>query len=200
MHPAGRDRRFDIPPRARHSLPPASEELRSEPKRLLPEVLQRFKHFAWPGNVRQLENICRWLTVMAPGQDVHLQDLPPELQVDAPVRPEPVPAATVTPTPTASAPPQPAASPVAAIAPAAMPVVPVDVPNAQWHEQLRKWAAIELAAGHSAILDVAVPLFERTMIETALAATHGQRQDAAKRLGWGRNTLTRKIKELGLDD
>jgi two-component system, NtrC family, nitrogen regulation response regulator GlnG len=180
--PALRERPEDVPQLTRHFLARAAEELQAEPKRLLPDVLRRLQHFEWPGNVRQLENICRWLTVMAPGQDVHLQDLPPEvIDDDNEVRPPPAPA-------------------VAAGAPAASANAPAATMSSGdgWHERLHDWAAAELAAGRSGILDVAVPLFERTMIETALAATHGQRQEAAKRLGWGRNTLTRKIKELGM--
>ncbi|MES0874717.1 nitrogen regulation protein NR(I) [Sinimarinibacterium thermocellulolyticum] len=178
--PSLRERREDIPQLARHFLARAAEELRTEPKRLLPEVLERLQRFDWPGNVRQLENVCRWLTVMAPGRDVHLQDLPPEVQV-------PSAAGSVV-----------AADPAATSAAATS--APPPAPTASWYEHLREWAAAELAAGQSNLLDTAVPLFERTMIETALAATHGQRQEAARRLGWGRNTLTRKIKELKMGD
>ncbi|PXV66547.1 Fis family nitrogen metabolism transcriptional regulator NtrC [Sinimarinibacterium flocculans] len=180
--PALRERPEDVPQLTRHFLARAAEELHAEPKRLLPDVLKRLQHFDWPGNVRQLENICRWLTVMAPGQDVHLQDLPPEVQTPSTTAPVSGPAE---------------AAPVATTA-ATVAAAPQD--GARWHERLGEWAAAELAAGRSDILDVAVPLFERTMIETALTATHGQRQEAAKRLGWGRNTLTRKIKELGMGE
>ena len=191
--PPLRERPEDVPQLARSFLSRAAEELKTEPKRLRPDVLQRLKSFHWPGNVRQLENICRWLTVMAPGQDVHPQDLPPELLQTVPV---------------------PVARPVASVA-VAMPVngtgtaAPMSTPlpaaisapmHGAWNEYLHDWAQHELAAGHSDLLGTAVPLFERTMIEVALAATKGQRQEAAKRLGWGRNTLTRKIKELGMGD
>ncbi len=181
--PALRERPEDIPQLARHFLQRASEELQAEPKRLLPNVLQRFRQFPWPGNVRQMENICRWLTVMAPGQDVHLQDLPPELQ--AAPRSVPV-SATSVPLGEASA----------------APTAPFmqEASNGQWSMLLRGWAAQAFADGQSGVLDIATPEFERTMIEAALDATHGQRQEAAKRLGWGRNTLTRKIKELGMED
>ncbi len=185
------ERAADVPQLARHFLARAAEELKTEPKRLRPEVLEQFKRYHWPGNVRQLENICRWLTVMAPGQDVHPQDLPPEMQ-EAPASGArlSVPGAR---------------SAVAAEVPAAA-IAPTSPPPAAagggegWHEQLRLWAQRELRAGRSDLLATAVPLFERTMIETALIATRGQRQEAAKRLGWGRNTLTRKIKDLGLGD
>ncbi|MDP9141555.1 MAG: nitrogen regulation protein NR(I) [Pseudomonadota bacterium] len=181
--PALRERPEDIPQLARHFLQRASEELQAEPKRLLPNVLQRFRQFPWPGNVRQMENICRWLTVMAPGQDVHLQDLPPELQATSRVVP-----ASATSVPVGDASAAPAASFLQ------------EVGNGQWSALLRGWAAQAFADGQSDVLDIATPEFERTMIEAALDATHGQRQEAAKRLGWGRNTLTRKIKELGMED
>ncbi len=197
--PALRERPEDVPQLTRHFLARAAEELHAEPKRLLPEVLKRLQQFDWPGNVRQLENICRWLTVMAPGQDVHLLDLPPEVQLpSAAPSAEAAPAVGVSAAPVVEASPAPVATPVVVASP-----VSASAPSAggsDWHQRLHDWAAAELAAGHSAILDTAVPLFERTMIETALAATHGQRQEAAKRLGWGRNTLTRKIKELGMGD
>ena len=126
----------------------------------------------WPGNVRQLENICRWLTVMAPGQEIQADDLPPELR-----QPRRQAAGTEQPTTTQGD---------AAAA-------------ADWPTLLRQWADAELREGHSDLLDEALPAFERTLIEAALASTRGHRIDAAKRLGWGRNTLTRKIKELQLD-
>ncbi len=184
--PPLRERPEDIPQLARSFLQRASEELKTEPKRLRADVMQRLKAFQWPGNVRQLENICRWLTVMAPGQDVHPQDLPPELQKAAagPAVPKPK-AATATAIRTGDM--LPAQSATDAAAPG-------------WDQGLHEWARRELAAGHSDLLGIAVPLFERTMIDVALHATKGQRQEAAKRLGWGRNTLTRKIKELGMGD
>ena len=204
--PPLRERPEDVPQMARHFLLRAAEELKAEPKRLLPEVLTRFRAFPWPGNVRQLENICRWLTVMAPGQDVHLQDLPPEMQeigtssATVPSAPAPAPAPMPMQAPLATAgvvaPP-----PVAGPAPnGALGAGTADAAEASWDERLRDWAARELKTGRSDLLGVAVPLFERTMIEVALVATRGQRQEAAKRLGWGRNTLTRKIKELGMGD
>jgi len=192
--PPLRERSEDIPLLLRHFLDAAARELKTEPKQLLPEVLAVLKAYDWHGNVRQLENTCRWLTVMAPGQDVHLEDLPPELRsrsaipVDA--------AAMVAAPPTGTALPvsaHPAAS-AAAAAPQAL-AIPGD-----WSEALRHWAEGRFASGDEDLLGHAAPLFERTLIEVALAACKGQRQEAARRLGWGRNTLTRKIKELGIDD
>ncbi|MDX1433892.1 MAG: nitrogen regulation protein NR(I) [Gammaproteobacteria bacterium] len=155
--PALRDRREDILPLLRHFLVTAAEELGAEGKTLSPEVERYLVSMDWPGNVRQLENLCRWLTVMASGNRIQLADLPPELR-EAP--------------------------PAAA--------------GDDWQTLLRRWAERHLAAGGAALLDSAVPRFEQTMIETALDASGGRRQDAARLLGWGRNTLTRKIKEHGL--
>ncbi len=181
--PPLRERREDIALLLRHFLDAAAKELKTDPKQLLPEVLERLKAYDWLGNVRQLENACRWLTVMAPGRDIHLQDLPPELRL---------PGAVAT------------AAAAEAAAPAAEPAPPVAaaVPSAagSWNEALARWADARLAAGHSDLLGEAAPLFERTLIHVALAACKGQRQEAARRLGWGRNTLTRKIKELGIED
>ena len=184
--PPLRERREDIALLLRHFLDAAAKELKTEPKQLLPEVLEKLKAYDWLGNVRQLENACRWLTVMAPGRDIHLQDLPPELRQPGAVAPAAIEAiATVAET----APHATAAEPAAHGAGAG-----------SWNEMLARWAEVRLAAGQSDLLGEAAPLFERTLIHVALAACKGQRQEAARRLGWGRNTLTRKIKELGIED
>ena len=208
--PPLRERAEDIPHLMRHFLVAAGRELKTEPKRLLPEVMERLCRFDWPGNVRQLENTCRWLTVMAPGQDVHLQDLPPELR-DAkrtteptiPTSPDPVPApaaSLITAAPVVQAT---LSSSAISLPTVAIPTAPAAIGAAahdgQWAAHGRAWAAIELTSGRSDLLAEATPAFERTMIEVALEACHGQRQEAARRLGWGRNTLTRKIKELGME-
>ncbi|WP_339529381.1 nitrogen regulation protein NR(I) [Pseudomonas mucidolens] len=152
------DRREDIPTLARHFLSRAAQELAVEPKLLKTETEEYLKNLPWPGNVRQLENTCRWITVMASGREVHISDLPPELLS-----------------------------------------LPQDsAPVTNWEQALRQWADQALARGQSNLLDSAVPAFERIMIETALKHTAGRRRDAAVLLGWGRNTLTRKIKELGM--
>jgi len=152
------DRREDIPALARHFLSRAAQELAVEPKLLKAETEEYLKNLPWPGNVRQLENTCRWITVMASGREVHVSDLPPELLN-----------------------------------------LPQDAaPVTNWEQALRQWADQALARGQSSLLDSAVPSFERIMIETALKHTAGRRRDAAILLGWGRNTLTRKIKELGM--
>jgi two-component system nitrogen regulation response regulator GlnG len=181
--PPLRERPEDIPLLLRHFLHATAEELKTETKELRPDVLERLKTYDWPGNVRQLENACRWLTVMAPGREIHIEDLPNELRHGR------APAAAVP-----SAPAEIKASDTAADAAAPTPSA------SQWHELLAEWARMQLAAGESDLLGDALPRFERTLILTALVACHGSRQDAAKRLGWGRNTLTRKIKELGIED
>ncbi len=156
------DRREDIPKLMMYFFKKASEELNVEPKVLMAETETFLTKLDWPGNVRQLENTCRWITAMAPGREVHIGDLPPEMLN------------------------QNQESAAAA--------------GGEWQESLRRWADQELGLGHKNLLDAAVPIFERIMIETALKHTSGRRRDAAILLGWGRNTLTRKIKELGMGD
>ena len=193
--PPLRERPEDIPPLMRHFLTQAGRELKTEPKRLLPEVMACLRAFPWPGNVRQLENTARWLTVMAPGQDVHMEDLPPELR-DALLSTVPAARAAL------AGPATPALSdamPMTAQPALSTAAEPAPAIAGSWYEALRAWAEVELAAGKSDLLGEATPRFERTMIEVALEACHGQRQEAARRLGWGRNTLTRKIKELDMD-
>ncbi len=154
--PPLRERREDIPLLMNHFLLAAGRELGVEPKQVSPAVVDHLTGLEWPGNVRQLENICRWLTVMSPGQVITLEDLPPELKKEGE-------------------------------APAAA---------EDWQAALRRWAEQQLAQGVTGLLDIATPRFERIMIETALKQTGDRRQEAARLLGWGRNTLTRKLKEL----
>ena len=129
-----------------------------ETKILLPEAEQFLINLDWPGNVRQLENCCRWITVMASGREIHVSDLPPELGTSI--------------------------------------THPSISEESDWREQLYRWAHNELIHGKQQILQEAVPAFEKVMIEVALQHTQGRKRDAAELLGWGRNTLTRKIKEL----
>lgn len=154
------ERREDIPKLARHFLSRAAEELHVEPKVLTKETENYMSRLDWPGNVRQLENTCRWLIVMASGREVLIEDLPPEL-LNTP---------------------------------------PSERPYGSWEDALKNWVDSALAAGQKGILEQVVPKFERIMIETALTHTAGRRRDASLLLGWGRNTLTRKIKELGIDN
>jgi two-component system nitrogen regulation response regulator GlnG len=157
--PPLRDRREDIPLLMRYFLVQAAKELGCESKVLLPAATEHLKRLDWPGNVRQLENTARWLTVMASGKEIHPEDLPPELNALAQeqVRDEP------------------------------------------WESVFRRWARQSLRQGQGALLDLALPAFEQILIQTALEHTGGRRQEAARLLGWGRNTLTRKIKELRLE-
>ncbi len=158
--PPLRERREDIPKLMNHFFQLAAEELNVERKVLSEECERVLCGLDWHGNVRQLENTCRWLTVMASGREVMVSDLPPELKSGT---------------------------------------TDTDADNEHWPKLLRRWADQQLQAGKSQILDQAVPEFERVMIEAALHYTQGRKRDASEVLGWGRNTLTRKINELGMD-
>jgi two-component system nitrogen regulation response regulator GlnG len=145
----------DIPRLARHFLHAAASELETETKVLTAEVEALLGRLAWPGNVRQLENLCRWLTVMASGREVLLEDLPDELRtVDADAAPA----------------------------------------NGDWRTALRDWAAQTLAADDDQTLEQALPDVEEILMTAALEHTGGRKGEAAALLGWGRNTLTRKLK------
>ena len=159
--PPLRERPEDIPLLTERFLKQAATELGEETKALLPETSAYLRGLSWRGNVRQLENTCRWLTVMASGREIRIEDLPVDLRDTG-----------------------------------------ADVPrtdSGDWREALRQWARERLARGDGPLLDEALPVFEQTVIEAALEQAGGRRQDAARLLGWGRNTLTRKIKELGMD-
>ncbi|MCZ6803275.1 MAG: nitrogen regulation protein NR(I) [Proteobacteria bacterium] len=157
--PSLRERRTDVVELAKHFLNLAASELGEETKQLLPETKDYLASLSWPGNVRQLENFCRWVTVMASGSEIHIDDLPPELRQDADV---------------------------------------IEISD-EWESTFRKWVEFSLLQGDTELLLNAVPRFESILIEEALKKSAGRRQDAAKLLGWGRNTLTRKIKQLNLD-
>jgi len=158
--PALRERSEDIALLSDFFLKKVAVELNVEPKVIRPEVYKYMASLEWPGNVRQLENTCRWLTVMASGREIRLEDLPSELNETREK------SATVI--------------------------------DESWQEGLKIWADNSLSSGEQNLLDIATPEFERVLIEVALKHTGGKRQDAAKLLGWGRNTLTRKIKELSM--
>ncbi|MBL1293529.1 MAG: nitrogen regulation protein NR(I) [Thiotrichales bacterium] len=159
--PSLRERREDIPLLLTHFLKNAARELEVDRKELGKEALELLSRLDWRGNVRQLENTCRWLTVMTPGQNIRAEDLPPELKKET--------------------------------------ELDSLVENQQdWQQILRRWAENKLSQGNEKILEEAIPEFERIMIETALQHSGGKRQVASHLLGWGRNTLTRKIKELNL--
>ncbi len=183
--PALRERRDDIPMLARQFLQKSANDLGVEAKRLSDAALARLVAFDFPGNVRQLENICHWLTVMAPAQVVEAKDLPPELLGVEVVPQASAPAAVAAP---AAA--QPAAAATAAPA----------VAGAGWLGDLEREARALLDAGTPEVWDALTRQFEARLILTALDATRGRRIEAAQRLGIGRNTITRKIQELGLED
>ncbi|CDT25813.1 nitrogen regulation protein NR(I) [Vibrio coralliirubri] len=156
--PALRERKQDIEKLTHHFLASAAEELGVEVKTLHPETILKLNQLNWPGNVRQLENICRWLTVMASGSEILPSDLPPELLEEK--------------------------------------VVTASGTGDNWQQLLANWAKCALDSGEKELLTYALPEFERILLEAALHHTNGHKQDAAKVLGWGRNTLTRKLKEL----
>ncbi len=136
----------------------AARELGVEAKQLHPETETALTRLAWPGNVRQLENTCRWLTVMAAGQEVLTQDLPSELFETT------------------------------------VPDSPTQMQPDSWATLLGQWADRALRSGHQNLLSEAQPEMERTLLTTALRHTQGHKQEAARLLGWGRNTLTRKLR------
>lgn len=155
--PALRERREDIPALVAYFLNKAAKELNMATKSVSADVDMYLSQMPWPGNVRQLENTCRWLTVMSPGQVVQMDDLPVELSAD-----------------------------------------PAEGGGRQgndWQQLFRQWAANKALTGQEGALADVVPLIEQLLMEVALEKTAGKRQEAAKLLGWGRNTLTRKLKE-----
>ncbi|HLW12506.1 MAG TPA: nitrogen regulation protein NR(I) [Casimicrobiaceae bacterium] len=158
--PPLRERAEDIAPLARHFLAKSARVLAVDPKALSDAAMQTLAGFAYPGNVRQLENICHWLTVMAPGQRIEVADLPAEVRAGT--------------------------------------ADPADASDSGWIEALDRALAQSLARGEPDVGDRLQHEFECTLIRRALTHTGGHRMEAAVRLGWGRNTLTRKIQELGL--
>ena len=160
--PSLRERREDIPLLARHFLARSATELGVEPKRFSDEVLAHISRMEFPGNVRQLENLCHWLSVMAPGQTVGVADLPAEFRGETE-----------------------GATPL---------------PAGEWTGVLEQEVERRLARGESGIMEQLSRQFERSLITKALARTGGRKIEAANLLGMGRNTITRKIQELGIGD
>jgi two-component system nitrogen regulation response regulator GlnG len=197
--PALRERREDIPMLARFFLQKSAKELGVETKRITDAALARLAGFDFPGNVRQLENICHWLTVMAPAQVVEPKDLPPELLTAGSV---PAPTAVPVPTPVAAATPglPAAAAPEALPLPAFAPALPATAEPSSWLVDLEREARRRLEAGEPDVWEALTEQFEGRLIHTALDITRGRRIEAAQKLGIGRNTITRKIQELGLDE
>jgi two-component system nitrogen regulation response regulator GlnG len=200
--PPLRERNDDVPALARFFLQKSAKELGVEPKRITDDALEAMKAFDFPGNVRQLENICHWLTVMAPAQMIEPKDLPPEFaagasaSAEAPLAVRSRPLAAESAGLEAPAPVAIATAPVAM--PAAMPAPAAA--SAQWLAGLEQDARSLLQAGDPQVWDTLTNKFEAQLIRTALEITRGRRIEAAQKLGIGRNTITRKIQELGLDD
>jgi two-component system nitrogen regulation response regulator GlnG len=212
--PSLRERREDIPVLTRYFLAQSAKQLGVEAKRMSDSAMQFLASLELPGNVRQLENLCNWITVMAPGQTVEVKDLPQDLTSGEPVV-------------------QAAASPVSSVASApahvpslaetfrpsdvsslkaplmaspAVPAVPVNGAHERAAHEKASWIALleseaeqMLSAGQPEVMDALGRQFESALIKTALKYTHGRKNDAAVRLGIGRNTITRKIQELGID-
>jgi len=203
--PALRERREDIAALTRHFLQQSAAQLGVEPKRISAAALQWVERFDFPGNVRQLENMCHWLTVMAPAQLIEPKDLPPEVGVDTrqvvPLNQPLVPVDNARP---------------------AIESGPVELPQADLDDlpstlasgvtpplgdgQLTPWelgldveTRVLLAGEGGDVWDALTRRFESRLIVAALAATRGRRVEAAQKLGIGRNTITRKIHELGLE-
>lgn len=153
------ERREDIPALMQHFLQKAAQQMGVDTKVIRPDTAKYLTGLSWPGNVRQLENFCSWITVMASGREVFINDLPEEF-----LKPE-----------------------------------NQNGISGNWAQTLKNWADQELSLGHTGILQQATPIFEKCMIEVALKHSGGRKRDASELLGWGRNTLTRKIKELGLN-
>jgi two-component system nitrogen regulation response regulator GlnG len=205
--PALRERREDVFMLTRHFLQQSAKQLGVEPKRITDQALQLLSTFNFPGNVRQLENICHWLTVMAPSQVVEAKDLPPEVLQAAPLGDRAALPSTDTSSTTVAD--QEPGSIEAALtpngllgAPFALPVtVAVPAPGmvSDWEISLEAEALALLLAGQTDVWDVLTRRFESKLIQTALGNTRGRRIEAAQKLGIGRNTITRKIQELGLE-
>jgi two-component system nitrogen regulation response regulator GlnG len=182
--PPLRERPEDIPVLTRHFLAKSARELGVEPKKLSPEALKFIQGLPFPGNVRQIENLCHWLTVLAPAQVVKVDDLPLEIRHETAGK-SVVPAHAVAVAPAAAA----------MVAPVVSPPVASD-----WLALLVDEVTRRLAAGEREVMDELGRQFEAAVIRTALKHTHGRRIEAASKLGVGRNTITRKIQELGLED
>ena len=189
--PALRERREDIPMLTRHFLQQSALQLGVEPKRISDAALVWLGQFSFPGNVRQLENMCHWLTVMTPAQLIESKDLPPEVGVIAGAAVELPSAAVSSQTPLiVSGLPAPSAAP--------LPVATLSA-GANWEVDLEADVIGLLASGRNDIWELLTRRFESRLILAALGATRGRRIEAAQRLGIGRNTITRKIQELGLE-
>ncbi len=157
--PPLRQRRDDIPLLLSHYLAESANELDAPPKVVDADAIEMLSNYDWPGNVRQLINATRRLTVTAPGSVITAADIPADLGGKEPTRRA----------------------------------------AREWTRSLAAWAERQLNSGTTPLVESALPEFERTLIRIAMSQTNGHRQEAAKLLGWGRNTLARKMKALHLD-
>ncbi len=202
--PALRERREDIPMLTRHFLQRSAQQLGVEPKRISETAMAQMAQFQFPGNVRQLENICHWLTVMAPAQLIECKDLPPEVQDTSAVQGASVPEAGAVSGGAEGAPMHHNETVVLPVVPgaaaAAAATAPLQVPDSGWQDLLDRDILRLLSDDRNDVWDVLSRQFESRLILTALSTTRGRRIEAAQRLGIGRNTITRKIQELGIDD
>ncbi len=200
--PALRERREDVPMLTRHFLQQSAQQLGVDPKRISDAAQNLLLGFGFPGNVRQLENICHWLTVMAPAQVIEPKDLPPEVLMPVAHLPDSVSAqegVSVLANFSSSTAEADAKAVAYSSTSAAVPPVALNVPGADWELGLEAEAMALLVSGCPDVWDVLCRRFEAKLILTALANTRGRRIEAAQKLGIGRNTITRKIQELNLE-
>ncbi len=196
--PALRERREDIPMLTRHFLNVSARQLGVESKRIADSALSWLSQFRFPGNVRQLENICHWLTVMAPAQVIEPKDLPPEVDVHS-VQAGLAVAALTDQAPSPAREDLRTPSPASRAADAVSPDPSPTLLSEGWEAALQVEAIALLSSGRTDVWDVLTRRFESCLIQTALDNTKGRRIEAAHKLGIGRNTITRKIQELGLE-
>jgi two-component system nitrogen regulation response regulator GlnG len=175
--PALRERSEDIPVLARHFMLICAKSLGVDPKKLSDEVLKEISAMPFPGNVRQLENLCHWLTVMTPANVIGLSDLPADIVAEA-------------------------SEPALILHGDSSPehVIGVKSVSGDWESGLGRLAVKMLQDGDKEVYDALSARFEKAVLQAALEVTRGRRVEAAQRLGIGRNTITRKLQELGIDD
>ena len=175
--PSLRERSEDIPMLARHFMLSCAKSLGVDPKKLSDEVLKEISAMPFPGNVRQLENLCHWLTVMTPANIIGVSDLPTDIVAEAGAQP-------------------------VILHGESSPSVPVGakIASGDWEAGLGRLAVKMLQDGDKEVYDALCARFEKAVLQAALEVTRGRRVEAAQRLGIGRNTITRKLQELGIDD
>jgi len=195
--PALRERSEDIPLLTRHFLQKSARDLGVEPKRVSEEALAYLASLPFPGNVRQLENLCNWLTVMAPAQTIEQKDLPPDLTPTQEYAGEST--ALVASSDGGGVQTSVPLQNGMANTPASLGGMPAGLPVSVWENGLRTEVARLLRENTADVMDELARRFEAAVIREALDFTRGRKVEAAERLGIGRNTITRKIQELHLD-